>query len=210
MAVSIPNQHKIPQTTNQPPGEPNAPHHLPSPRLRSPELDDCRHDRPGRTPAHRRGQYTPTPATKQPEPTTMPAKWTPWLEQHGVNVVIVRPAGQRCPLHRVGRKRLRMATSRYPRSASDKLDHSKQGQIPRQCTRYWKIQPIHRYIRTLLPPGQTKARVRPLLAGNKLGRIPPGQNPRRSIHQERLSPHRAHPNTNDPCRLHPVAQQAPP
>ena len=82
-------------------------------------------------------------------------KWTPWLEQHGVNVVIVKPHDN-AVLSTAWGTNDPDGHVQIPAFSQDKLDHSKQGQIPRQCTRYWKIQPIHRYIRTLLPQGQPK------------------------------------------------------
>ncbi len=35
-------------------------------------------------------------------------------------------------------------------------DTGEQGQVPRQCTHDWKVMPIRRHVRSLLPPGQPK------------------------------------------------------
>ena len=73
-------------------------------------------------------------------------KWTPWLEEHGVKVVTVRPESldgdNATMVDRFGGVMLPAFTTQADGTA---------GQIRRQCTGKWKIQPIRRYLRTILP-----------------------------------------------------------
>ena len=82
-------------------------------------------------------------------------RWTPWLEQHGLKVVTVKPQDNNV-LSTAWRTPDEHGHVQIPAFSADKEDPGSQGQIPRQCTRYWKIQPMHRYVRSLLPPGRPK------------------------------------------------------
>ena len=72
------------------------------------------------------------------------AKWTPWLKEHGVNVVTVSS------------NRSSVVEDQFNGSvqipAYTTSPTGKGGQVRRQCTGRWKIVPIRKYIRTLLPP----------------------------------------------------------
>ena len=74
------------------------------------------------------------------------AAWTPWLEERGVRVVTVSPANQQ-----VIREDWGIGSIHIPAYSLGKLDAS-HGQIKRQCTSHWKLQPIRAHLRTLLPP----------------------------------------------------------
>jgi hypothetical protein len=63
-------------------------------------------------------------------------KWTPWLQEHGVKVVTVRPKNTKLQAGRAG--------TIIPAFTNI-------GQVRRECTKEWKISPIRRYIRTLFP-----------------------------------------------------------
>ena len=71
-------------------------------------------------------------------------KWTPWLEEHGVKVVTVHG------------RRTEVVVEAWSNSVNipaftlDKQTGSR-GQVQRQCTNLWKIQPIRRFIRTIIP-----------------------------------------------------------
>jgi hypothetical protein len=69
------------------------------------------------------------------------AKWTPWLEERGVKVVTVRP-NDASLVDRYGG--VMMPT--YTIDANGEF-----GQIRRQCTGAWKVMPIRRYLRSVLP-----------------------------------------------------------
>ena len=71
-------------------------------------------------------------------------KWTPWLEEHGVKVVTVH--GRRTEVVREDWSNSVM----IPAFTKDNLTASK-GQVRRQCTHDWKIVPIRRFIRTIIP-----------------------------------------------------------
>ena len=81
-------------------------------------------------------------------------KWTPWLEEHGVKVRTVQAAADR-----VGA----VSDDSKPGvfiPAFTISSHGKPGQTRRQCTSDWKINPIRRYIREVLPkprPGLVEA-----------------------------------------------------
>jgi hypothetical protein len=70
-------------------------------------------------------------------------KWTPWLEERGVKVVTVQP------------ERADAVENAYSGSvqipAFTLSSKGSLGQVRRQCTNRWKIQPIRKYLRTVLP-----------------------------------------------------------
>jgi hypothetical protein len=73
------------------------------------------------------------------------AKWTPWLAERGVKVVTVRgPRNEVVMTHNV-------AAVMIPAFTVDQAT-GKRGQVRRQCTSDWKIQPIRRFVRTLMAP----------------------------------------------------------
>ena len=71
--------------------------------------------------------------------------WTPWLEERGVKVVTVHPDNIDVT---------RFWTNGMPSvmvPAFTKLTSgAREGQMKRQCTSYWKVRPLRRYIRDLL------------------------------------------------------------
>ena len=71
-------------------------------------------------------------------------KWTPWLEARGIPVVTVKADNPDVIRQEHGNSVIIPA---FTVSAT-----GKRGQVRRQCTNRWKIQPIRRYMRTLLPP----------------------------------------------------------
>ena len=77
------------------------------------------------------------------------ARWTPWLGERGVNVVTVRnPETELLKTNAQGSK------SKYsiaPPAYTLQLATGEQGQVKRECTDNWKIRPIRRHLRTLLP-----------------------------------------------------------
>ena len=72
------------------------------------------------------------------------AKWTPWLEAHGVKVITVQAT--RANVVRESWS----ASAMIPAFTTDNETGSR-GQERRQCTHDWKIMPIRRFIRTKLP-----------------------------------------------------------
>ncbi len=66
-------------------------------------------------------------------------QWTPWLETHGVKVVIVSDRVQAA----------RVAGQYTDIPAFTLSADGKRGQLRRQCTSRWKIQPIRRFIRAV-------------------------------------------------------------
>ena len=75
-------------------------------------------------------------------------KWTPWLEQRGLPVVTIHPEN-----NQVVREGWGTSTSiQIPAFTLGKLT-AQHGSISRQCTKHWKIMPIRRCLRSLLPPG---------------------------------------------------------
>ena len=74
------------------------------------------------------------------------AKWTPWLEERGLTVVTVKPVNQQ-----VIREDWGIGSVHIPAFTLAKSDGS-HGQIRRQCTKHWKLQPIRAHLRTLLSP----------------------------------------------------------
>lgn len=63
-------------------------------------------------------------------------QWTPWLKRHGVNVVTVSDAGQS----------EKASTTKTDIPAFTLDDTGSRGQLRRQCTNRWKIQPMRRRI----------------------------------------------------------------
>ena len=80
-------------------------------------------------------------------------KWTPWLEDHGLTVVTVHPKDNQVISTAWGTKDP-AGHVQIPAFSVDKSYPHEQGKIPRQCTRYWKIQPMQQHLRTLLPKGR--------------------------------------------------------
>ncbi len=68
------------------------------------------------------------------------AKWTPWLEERGVKVVTVQ--GTRTDVVQ------KVNVTKVIIPAFTSADDGKQGQVRRQCTGDWKINPIRRFIRS--------------------------------------------------------------
>ncbi len=71
------------------------------------------------------------------------AKWTPWLEEHGVKVVTVK--GIRTEVVRQDWS----DSTLIPAFTIDK-ETEKRGQVLRQCTTEWKVRPIRRFLRTVV------------------------------------------------------------
>jgi hypothetical protein len=71
-------------------------------------------------------------------------KWTPWLEDHGIRVVTVRSDAPE--VHYGKGDVIIPAFSRIPKGSKNK-----DGQIRRECTNKWKIQPVRKFVRTLVP-----------------------------------------------------------
>ena len=79
-------------------------------------------------------------------------KWTPWLEDHGLTVITVKPENNNPVRTDWGRGSVQIPAFTQSR------DQKKTGQVKRQCTRHWKITPIRAALRALagrkrLPPG---------------------------------------------------------
>jgi len=72
------------------------------------------------------------------------AKWTPWLEEHGVKVVTVR--GRRTDVI----QRWESSTAGIMIPAYTAALTGKKGQLARQCTRTWKVDPIRRIVSQFL------------------------------------------------------------
>ena len=74
------------------------------------------------------------------------AKWTPWLEEHGIPVVTVQAS----------EKMLATAEwEKYPEGLgipaySIELKTGSEGQIRRECTADWKIMPLRRFARSII------------------------------------------------------------
>ena len=81
-------------------------------------------------------------------------KWTPWLAEHGIQVVTVTPENNEVTREEWGRK----SGSPSIQIPAFTLKHSSGagGQIRRQCTRHWKLTPIRKHLRSLLGPGNPK------------------------------------------------------
>ena len=81
-------------------------------------------------------------------------KWTPWLEERGVNVITVRANRPDVVREDWGES----GSVLIPAFTTDTMTGS-QGQVRRQCTHDWKIMPIRRFIRTKvsLRPGAVES-----------------------------------------------------
>ncbi|HEU0021676.1 MAG TPA: hypothetical protein VFR55_08400 [Dehalococcoidia bacterium] len=75
------------------------------------------------------------------------AKWTPWLEERGIKVVTVQAPNTDVVIPGVTSERQSME---IPAFSLNQTDNSR-GQIRRQCTNRWKIQPVRKFLRTLGP-----------------------------------------------------------
>tara|TARA_R110000744_G_scaffold104022_2_gene199255 strand:+ start:182 stop:985 length:804 start_codon:yes stop_codon:yes gene_type:complete len=71
-------------------------------------------------------------------------KWTPWLEEHGVQVVTASANDD------ILGQMTGSAPSIHIPAFTTNLQGDR-GQIQRQCTGHWKIVPIRRFIRTMIP-----------------------------------------------------------
>ena len=72
------------------------------------------------------------------------AKWTPWLVERGVKVVTVSPANLD-----VVRDWSNSRSVMIP--AFTQAQDGSHGQVKRQCTHDWKLMPIRRYLRQMIP-----------------------------------------------------------
>ena len=72
------------------------------------------------------------------------AKWTPWLEERGVKVVTVTADNTEVVREWSGSRSVTIPAFSLDASGSN-------GQVNRQCTGHWKIIPIRRCLRQLLP-----------------------------------------------------------
>lgn len=73
------------------------------------------------------------------------AKWTPWLQDRGINVVTVKADNTDTT-----RKDWGTGSVMIPAFTLGK-SNAAEGQVKRQCTKYWKIIPMRHHIRTMLP-----------------------------------------------------------
>ena len=73
------------------------------------------------------------------------AKWTPWLEEHGVKVVTVQSNNTDVVRDEWGKQ----GSVLIP-AFSLAVSNGAMGQVRRQCTHDWKIAPIRRFIRSVL------------------------------------------------------------
>lgn len=73
------------------------------------------------------------------------AQWTPWLEERGLRVVTVRGDRTEVVVEEWS------SSVVIPAFTTDNVT-GKHGVLRRQCTHDWKITPIRRFLRTLLPP----------------------------------------------------------
>ena len=78
-------------------------------------------------------------------------KWTPWLEERGVPVTTLHPENNLVVRHDWGNS----SSVQIPAFTLGRQTGS-EGTIKRQCTRHWKIIPIRRHLRSLLPPGRPR------------------------------------------------------
>ena len=86
--------------------------------------------------------------THEAEATYAHAKqWTPWLEEHGIKVVTVM-----APETLAIKKRSKYNEVTIPAfTINDGASSTNElGQVRRQCTNLWKIQPIRRFIRSVI------------------------------------------------------------
>ena len=73
-------------------------------------------------------------------------KWTPWLQQRGVNVVTVSANTDITDITTPGRQGVFIPA--FTLSHKD----ASQGRLSRQCTERWKIRPIKHHLKTILGP----------------------------------------------------------
>lgn len=71
------------------------------------------------------------------------ARWTEWLEKHGVSVVTVQPPAPAQLFSPTKTGNINVFMPVYV----DKGDGKRPAQLPRQCTERWKIQPLRNWIR---------------------------------------------------------------
>lgn len=69
------------------------------------------------------------------------AEWTPWLEGHAVRVVTVSDARAAFILKQSSR-----SDGQYTIMPVFTLNDGKRGQLRRQCTSRWKIEPLHKWL----------------------------------------------------------------
>ena len=93
-------------------------------------------------------------------------KWTPWLTEHGIQVVTVKPENNDVIREDWGKKSgspsIQIPAFTLTHHSEDNAGgaNAKEGQIGRQCTRQWKITPIRRHLRSILGPGRMKTWIR--------------------------------------------------
>ena len=78
-------------------------------------------------------------------------RWTPWLGEHGVNVVTVQADQSEWMVPFGKRGTVNIYIPAFTLAHADRSE----GQIRRQCTQHWKILPMRRHARSLLPGGRT-------------------------------------------------------
>ena len=89
-------------------------------------------------------------------------KWTPWLTEHGIQVVTVKPENNDVIREDWGKKSgspsIQIPAFTLTHLSEDNAGgaNAKEGQIGRQCTRQWKITPIRKHLRSILGPGRLK------------------------------------------------------
>ena len=77
-------------------------------------------------------------------------RWTPWLREHGVDVATVKADQQEWMVPHGKRGTINIYIPAFTKSHAD----GRGGQIRRQCTQHWKIYPMRRHARSLLPGRQ--------------------------------------------------------
>lgn len=80
-------------------------------------------------------------------------RWTPWLEERGLKVVTVQEPNTK--LLRTNSAGSKSSHSIYAPAHTRRTADGKKGQIKRECTYNWKVRPMNRHIRSLLPGGRT-------------------------------------------------------
>ena len=77
------------------------------------------------------------------------ARWTPWLESHGLQVVTVQ--SKRTAVREPNSGKAESQDSVYLPAFTLAHQDGRRGQVKRQCTDNWKIRPLRAYVKTLLP-----------------------------------------------------------
>jgi hypothetical protein len=77
------------------------------------------------------------------------AKWTPWLEEHGVPVVTVQ-ATEKLVAMSDGETYEENTNGMLIPAYTVKLQNLEMGQVHRQCTTQWKIAPLRRFARSII------------------------------------------------------------